>query len=181
MVRWLLPRKLKWFPLIHSSALIEYPPCSWYSPRCWWFHAEQSTQTSFNCSKMPKMSKPLNYFMALSWVTSSLSGNGECAQGNSSPHHSREESFSRSVLLSCKFCTMWLPSYQKLQSPRATITFPLNSEVVSCWNCLHPISKHMHGWEEAVRAETWMMGSWLPLNTGETSPVPSWWGAFTPF
>ena len=146
MIRWPWPRKLKWFLFFHSSALNWARIGSHCPSRCWRYHGEQSIQNPFNCSKMPKVSRPPNYFWhCLGWLTFFLEM-GEWGQGNSSLYHRRGECSSElAILFNCKFYIIWLPGYQKLQSPRATITCSLNSELVRCWNCLHAIAKHRHG------------------------------------
>lgn len=94
MVRWPWPRKLKWFLFFHSSALTELRPCSWCLSRCWRYHGEQSTQNPFNCSKIPKVSRPLNYFWHyLGWPTHFLETGDEArvtllhTTGEANVHH----------------------------------------------------------------------------------------------
>ena len=161
MVRWPWPRKLKWFLFLHSSALTELRPCSYCPSKCWRYHGEQSTQNPFNCRKMPKVSKPPNYFWHYpGWPTHFLKTGDEARV--TSPYRRRGEcSSGLAVLFNCKFYIIWLPGYQKLQSPRATITCPLNSEAVSCWSCLHGMAKQRRGWKLWGQKHGWW-GHGLP-------------------
>lgn len=102
---------------------------------------------------------------------------GECAQGESFPYHRGEEG---TVQSSSSVSLAWYdsPATKSYNHPEQAWPFPWTQRLSAAEIlCFPPLSKQCLQRKEIKRADTWIGGLWLPWDTGETSPVPSWQGS----
>lgn len=115
--------------------------------------------------------------MALSWVTYSFLEMGECAQGDSFPYHRGEEA---TVQFFSFVSLAWYdsPATKSYNHPEQAWPFPWTQRLSAAATlCFPPLSKQCLESKEIERADIWIGGLWLPLDTGGTLAVPSWQGS----